>query len=54
MGNLWNISWFEIIYKVCFDKVSLDAASWHTAESTVSVCTSKEQELKGLKQLSDD
>ncbi len=32
-----------------FDKVSLNAASYQTADSTVSVCTSKEPELKGLK-----
>ena len=49
MGNLWNISGFGIIYKGCFDKVSLNAASCQTADSTVSVRTSKEPELKGLK-----
>ena len=49
LGNLWNISVFGIIYKVCFDKVSLNAASCQTADSTVYVCTSKEPELKGLK-----
>ena len=48
-GNLWNISGFGIIYKVRFDKVSLNAASCQTAYSTVSVHTSKEPELKGLK-----
>ncbi len=53
-GNLRNISGFGIIYKFHFDKVSLNAASCQTANSTVSVCTSKEPELKGFKQLSDD
>ncbi len=38
---------FELGY--CFDKVSLNADSFQTAESTVSVYTSKEPELKGLK-----
>ncbi len=51
MDNIWNISGFGIIYKVRFDKVSLNAASCQTADSTVSVCTSKEPELKGLKKL---
>ena len=32
-----------------FDKVSLNADSCQTAASTVSVCTSKEPELKDLK-----
>ena len=49
LSNLWNISGFGIIYKVNFDKVSLNAASCQTADSTVSVRTSKEPELKGLK-----
>ena len=48
MGNLSNISGFGIIYKGCFDKVCLNAASCQTAD-TVSVRTSKEPELKGLK-----
>ena len=45
-----NISGFGIIYKVCFDKVSLNAASCQTADSmTVSIHTSKEPEVKGRK-----
>ncbi len=48
MGNLWNISGY-VIYKGCFDKISLNAASCQMAYSTVSVHTSKEPELKGLK-----
>ncbi len=32
-----------------YDKVSLNADSHQTADSTLSVCTSKESELKGLK-----
>ena len=47
--QFWNISGFGIIYKVRFDKVSLNAASCQTADSIVSVRTSKELELKGLK-----
>ena len=43
LGDLW------IIYKVRFDKVSLNAASCQTAESTESVHTLKEPEMKGLK-----
>ena len=49
MGYLWNISGFGIIYNVCFEQVSLNAASCQTADSKVSVRTSKELELKGLK-----
>ncbi len=49
LGYLWNISGFGIIYKVRFDKVSLNAASCQTADSTVSVCTSIEPEMKDLK-----
>ena len=49
MGNLWNISGFGTIYKVRFDEVSLNTASCQMADSTVSVQTSKEPELKGLK-----
>ncbi len=49
MGNSWNISGFGIIYTVRFDKISLNAANCQTAESTLSVCTSKEPELKCLK-----
>ena len=48
-GDLWSISGFGIIYKVCFYEVYLNAASCQTADSTVSICTSKEPELKGLK-----
>ncbi len=54
VGNLWNISGFGIIHKVRFYKVSLNAASCQTADSTLSVRTLKLPELKGLKQLSDD
>ncbi len=46
--SLKNISGFGIIYKVRFEKGSLNAASYQTADSTVSVRTSKEPELKGL------
>ncbi len=42
-------SGFGMIYKVRFDKVSLNTASCQTADSTVYVRTSKEPELKGLK-----
>ena len=49
LGYLWNISGFGIIYNVRFDQVSLNAVSCQTADSTVSVCTSKEPELKSLK-----
>ena len=49
LGYLWNINGFGIIYKVNVDKVSLNAASCQTADSTVSVRTSKEPEFKGLK-----
>ncbi len=49
LGKLWIISGFGIIYKGLFDKVSLNAASCHTADSTLSVCTLKELGLKGLK-----
>ncbi len=44
-----NNSRFGIIYNVRFDKVSLNVASCQTADSAVSVCTSKDLELKGLK-----
>ena len=49
LDYLWNISGFGINYKVRFDKVSLNAVSCQTADSTVSVCISKEPELKDLK-----
>ena len=49
-----NICGFGIIYNVRFDQVSLNAVSCQTADSTVSVCTSKEPEMKGLKQLCYD
>ena len=50
-------SWliFEILVNVehfttlCYDKVFLNEASYQTADSTVTVCTSKEPEFKGLK-----
>ncbi len=48
LGNLWKFSGFGIIYKVRFDKVSLNTASYQTADRTVSVCTSKEPGLKVL------
>ncbi len=41
LGYLWNISGFGIVYKILFDKVSLNVASCQTADSTVSVRTSK-------------
>ncbi len=49
-----KINGFGIIYKVRFDKLSLNAASCQTADSTVSVHTSLEPALKGLKKLSVD
>ena len=45
LGNLWNVSGFGIIYKVR----SLNTASCQMADSKLSVRTSKEPELKGLK-----
>ena len=49
MGKFINISEFGIIYKVRFDKLSLNAASCQTADSILFVRISKELELKGLK-----
>ncbi len=37
-----------------FDKISLNAASFQTADSTVSVCTSIEADMKQLKKNNDN
>ncbi len=47
---LWHINGFGI-KGYDFVKASLNVVSCHTADSTVSVCTSKKEELKGLKLL---
>ncbi len=49
LGNLWNIRGYGIIYKGRSDQVYLNTASCQTADSTLSVCISKEPELEGLR-----
>ena len=49
LGKIQIISGFGIIYKVRFDKVPLNAASYQTADSTLSLCISNEPGLKGLR-----